>query len=81
MSYNRTPLQIIADGITQFCMYAPTATDHIANLRGAYGYAEATGRVLRDETLNQRKSAAITVGHIIPQIDAQEVEEESREHT
>ncbi len=74
MSYDRTPLQILADGITQFIMHAPTATAHIANLRGAYGYAEATGRVLRDETLSQRKEAAITVGHIIPQIDPAEVE-------
>jgi len=66
MSFDRTPLQILADGITQFCMHAPTATDHIANLRGAYGYAEATGRVLRDETLSQRKSASVTVNHLIP---------------
>jgi len=74
MSYDRTPLQIIADGIDQFVMHAPNATDSIARLRGAHGYLAATGHVLRDETLAERKKeAAITVGHIIPELEQQEV--------
>ena len=74
MSYNRTPLQIIADGIDQAIQFG-APTDMVARLRGAHGYAAATGHVLRDETLaERRKSASVTVGHIIPQIDTQEVE-------
>ena len=74
MSYDRTPLEIIAGGIDQFLLHAPNETDRIANLRGAYGYAEATGRVLRDETSSLRKQNRITVNHIVPQVEQAEVE-------
>ena len=44
-------------------------------MRGAHGYAAATGHVLRDETLAERRmTASVTVGHIIPQIEQAEVE-------
>ncbi len=54
MSFDRTPLQILADGIDQSIQYG-APTDMVARLRGAHGYLAATGHVLRDETMAERR--------------------------
>ena len=73
MSYNRTPLQIIAGGIDQAIQFG-APTDMIARLRGAMAYAEQTGTVLLEETRAIRKAGSIAVGHIIPELEQAEVE-------
>ena len=66
MSFDLPPLAILGNGIDQAIRFnAPT--DMIARLRGAHGYCEQTGTVLRDETLAaRRKTASAPVIETIP---------------
>ena len=56
MINERTPAQILSHGVSQFCMFAPQATDQIATLRGALAYCQAERAALRDDFFHKEPS-------------------------